>query len=107
MTIPLPKLSHIEQETIISWNAKEKTANIYTCDPVVIRRLTKRLPGTDLIRVGLGIAVTIPKSWVKIPGKPRQRTLSEGHLKALQAGRKKAQSYPDYLEDTPPTQTSP
>lgn len=32
-------LSKFEQETIITFNAEEKTAEIYTADPVQIRRL--------------------------------------------------------------------
>lgn len=35
------KLTRLEQETIINFNAEEKQVEFYTCDPVQIRRLDK------------------------------------------------------------------
>lgn len=35
------KLSRYEQETIINFNAGEQTANIYTRDPAIMRRIDK------------------------------------------------------------------
>ena len=34
-------LSRYEMETHITWNAEEKIATVYTCDPVTIRKLDK------------------------------------------------------------------
>lgn len=34
-------LSRYEQETHITWNAEEKTASVWTCDPATIRKLDK------------------------------------------------------------------
>ena len=52
------KLTRYEQETIINFNAEEKTATLYTRDPAVIRKLDslvteypdtfKRLGETDI-----------------------------------------------------------
>lgn len=33
-------ISRLEQETIITYNAEEKEAHIYTADPVVLRKLS-------------------------------------------------------------------
>ena len=35
------KLTRYEQETVVIYNAEEKLAEIYTADPVVIRKLDK------------------------------------------------------------------
>lgn len=35
------KLSRYEQETIVNYNNEEKTASVFTCDPVVQRKLDK------------------------------------------------------------------
>lgn len=32
-------MTRYEQETIVTYNNEEKTAEIYTCDPIVIRKL--------------------------------------------------------------------
>ena len=52
------KLTRYEQETIINFNAEEKTATLYTRDPAVIRKLDslvteypdtfKQVGGTDI-----------------------------------------------------------
>lgn len=38
-------LSKYEMETHIIWNAEEKIASIWTCDPVSIRKLDKLIAG--------------------------------------------------------------
>lgn len=38
----MPKLTREERETIIRFDDSEKTCEIYTCSPVVARKLTKR-----------------------------------------------------------------
>ena len=37
--MPMSKLSRYEQETVINFNAGEKTASVYTADPAVMRQL--------------------------------------------------------------------
>lgn len=32
-------MTRYEQETIVTYNKEEKTAEIYTCDPIVIKKL--------------------------------------------------------------------
>lgn len=39
-------LSMYEMETHITWNAEEKIASIWTCDPVSIRKLDKLVAGS-------------------------------------------------------------
>ena len=60
------KLSKVEQETIITFNASEPTANIFSQDPSWIKKLSK-LP--DAIVDAHSVEVNIPKSWIKIKGK--------------------------------------
>ena len=100
MTLPSPKLSRLEQETIISWNAQEKTANIYSSDPTVIRRLRRRLPAALFIEHGLGIETDVPKEYVQLP-RPKRKTSnrtgnSEGLVRAREArlGRVVSQTNP-------------
>ncbi|MBQ8506926.1 MAG: hypothetical protein IJ466_05810 [Clostridia bacterium] len=35
------QITRAEQETHITWNAEEKIATVYTCDPATIRKLDK------------------------------------------------------------------
>ena len=37
----MSKISRYEMETHITWNAEEKLATVYTCDPATIRKLDK------------------------------------------------------------------
>lgn len=57
------RLSKIEQETIITFNALEDTANIFSCDPVWMRKIQK-IKGSKVC--GVGMEVDVPKKWVKI-----------------------------------------
>lgn len=56
------RLSRYEMETVITFNAEEKTANIYSTDPVWIRKI-KELGGE---RDSIGWVIDVPKSWIKI-----------------------------------------
>ena len=61
-------LSRLEQETIITFNAAEKTANIYSSDPVWIRKI-KNMKGSR--KYSIGYEVDVPKSYIKV-SPPRQ-----------------------------------
>ena len=79
------KLTRYEQETIINFNAEEKTATLYTRDPAVIRKLDslvteypdtfKQVGETDIDKT-----YEMPKSFVSYR-KPRH--LSEEHRENL------------------------
>lgn len=75
--------SMLERETIINWNAAEKTANIWSCDPSWITKI-KKLPGAHEHQNGW--EADIPKGWVKI-AKPsvRKPMTAEHREKALKA----------------------
>jgi hypothetical protein len=60
------KLSKAEQETIITFNASEPTANIFSQDPSWMKKLSKLPDATVDAR---SVEVNIPKSWIKIKGK--------------------------------------
>ena len=80
------KLTRYEQETIINFNAEEKTATLYTRDPAVMRNLDslvieypdtfKRVGETDIDKT-----YEMPKSAVTYR-KPRR--LSEERIKQIQ-----------------------
>lgn len=82
--------SLIERETIINFNAAEKTANIWSCDPSWIKKI-KKLP--EAREHQNGWEADIPKAWLKI-SKPRttstlQKKRASEHAKKLNAKRKK------------------
>ena len=65
--------ANIERETTISFNNEEKTAQIYTCQTIMQRKLQSlawEFP--DLVTVLKnyedkdGLIITIPKGWIKI-----------------------------------------
>lgn len=62
------RLSRFEQETIITFNAADDTANIYSCDPVWVRKIQK-IKGSR--KYSIGMEVDVPKKWIKIT-KPRE-----------------------------------
>lgn len=68
-------LSKYEQETIINYNNEDKTANIFTYDKSLIRKIESHMsdyPDIKLLRKGEDFAeYTLPKKWVKV-GFPRQ-----------------------------------
>lgn len=73
-----------EKETIINYNQKDKTANIYTCDPTLIKTLRKIASNHSVIieekQCGDGWEYKIPKKWIKVRA-PRQ--LSEEKMREL------------------------
>ncbi len=83
-------LTNIERETIICFSEAEKTAEVFTYRPSLIRQLdglTEERP-TEAIRVKAnaegGVTYTIPKTWVKI--RPKRILTEEQKEKArLQA----------------------
>lgn len=60
------KLSKVEQETIITFNASDPVANIYSQDPSWVKKLAKF---DGAIVDSHSVDVNVPKSWVKIKGK--------------------------------------
>lgn len=63
-------LTLYEQETIINYNREEKTASIYTHDPVLIRKLDalrQKSEAITVVREGKGWREYLcPKRWVKV-----------------------------------------
>lgn len=55
-------MSKTEQETIITLNPTEKTANIWTTDPVWMRKLEKLGAKSN----DYSAELDVPKSWIKI-----------------------------------------
>lgn len=79
------KLTLAERETIINYNQEGKRANVYTCDPVLIRKLDKIIiagnAGIELESEDIySKSYTVPKKWVKI--RP-PKVLSEKQLEVL------------------------
>jgi len=66
----MTNLSRYEQETIITYNNEEKTANVYTYDKSLIRQINSRLsdfPDIKLIRNGEDWAeYSLPKNYIKV-----------------------------------------
>ena len=60
--------SMIERETIINFNAAEKEASVWSCDPTWINKI-KKLP--EARENQNGWEAIVPKSWIKIT-KPRE-----------------------------------
>lgn len=91
------KVSLIEQETVIVYNQAEKTAQVFTYNPTLQRKLAeyeKDNPEVRLIRKGSGYKeYEVPKKWIKV-APPRK--VSESQKKAaaermtkMQAAKKK------------------
>ena len=55
-------MSKVEQETIITFNAADKMANIWTSDPVWMRKL-EALGGTNN---GSSVELDVPKTAIKV-----------------------------------------
>lgn len=89
-----------EQETIISFNAAEDTAELYTADPVYIRKLDKLVKGNpeqfkqrrEETYQGEIVAkwYTFPKRFLSIRSKDVKRELTEEQRKELAERLKKA-----------------
>jgi len=92
-------LTNIERETIITFNAAEDTAEIYTADPVYIRKLDKlceQFPDTYKFMKELSAkrckeskAYSMPKRLVKFRS-PITREISEEQRAALAERLRKA-----------------
>lgn len=77
------KLTRYEQETIINFNAQERSATLYTRDPAVIRRidtLVNDYPDTFrcIAETGIDKTYEMPKSAVTYR-KPRNITEKQRH----------------------------
>ena len=87
-------LSLYEQETIINFNEKEKTASVYTHNRALCRkleRLAEERPNecrlTKTSHDGKAVDYSIPKAWVKI--KP-PRVASEAQKEAAREAARKS-----------------
>ena len=74
------KRTDLERETIINYNNKESTANVYTWNKTLIKNLSALLYSREDIEckhIDEECATFIvPKSWIKV-SPPRTRTLTE------------------------------
>lgn len=63
-------ITKYEQETIINYNQDELTANIYTCDKVLIRKLDKMIEVSKVIILKTqdedSKTYICPKKWIKV-----------------------------------------
>ena len=66
-------IPNVERETVITYNEQEKTAVVYTCNPVLKRKLdgltAARPDECKLLRRfpdGVGVEYEVPKKWVKV-----------------------------------------
>lgn len=71
-------LTRVERETIILYNEDEQTAEVYTCNEAMKRKLTKiHEDGTEGIAFvrsdEYSVTYTVPKKWVKV-NPPAKRT---------------------------------
>lgn len=71
-------LTRVERETIILYNEEEQTAEVYTCNEAMKRKLTKiHEDGTEGIAFvrsdEYSVTYTVPKKWVKV-NPPAKRT---------------------------------
>ena len=72
------RMSKSEQETIISYNAADERAQIYTCYPPMIRKLDKLAAGNPdewqvLREQGGGKTYTCPKGLITVRSRSRGR----------------------------------
>lgn len=83
----MSKLTLAEQETIIRYDRASADANIYTCEPALIRKLNKIIDAapeevTLIRKEKTCIEVTIPKIFINIR-KPKKQQLTEEQRKAI------------------------
>jgi hypothetical protein len=82
-----------ERETLIRWDQTPADAEIFTCDPVLIRRLAAQ--GVAPVRIEttpdgaeFGRAYRIPNRWIKVV-RPRPATAAQReHLTTIRQHRK-------------------
>jgi len=72
----MPKVSRLEQETIINFNQEEDAANLYTASPAIYRRMTKRGFKAEKLDDGSWV-FEIPRRAVRLPSKPRSLTAKQ------------------------------
>lgn len=87
-------LSLIEQETIITYNAAEDLAEVYTCYPPMIRKLDKLAEENPeewkiLREQGNGKTYTCPKGLITLRSKSAKRTEMTEEQKQIAAERLK------------------
>lgn len=83
----MSKLTLSEQETIIRYDRAGIDADIYTCDPSLMRKLNKLIESNPeeivlLRKDKTCMEVTIPKNYVSIK-KPRKQKLTDEQRKAI------------------------
>lgn len=93
-------LSKLEQETIITYNAEEKEAHIYTADPAMMRKLSSNSQYKhikDYVNGGRVVAkdftfdkklITLRSKRVKISMTDEQKAASAERLKAVNEARR-------------------
>lgn len=94
----MPRLTRVEQETIVRWDEEDKTLDIYTASERFATQLMRRGYKLELVRPGWGwrlknvplSALTFRRIGPDVSGKPR-RELSEG-LRNFQRERNSPQS---------------
>ena len=74
------KRTAIERETIINYNNEEDTANVYTWNKTLIKKLSALIPERQDIQCKYAdeecATFIVPKTWIKV-SPPRTRNLSE------------------------------
>lgn len=90
-----------EQETVIRWDQTPDDAWIWTCDPVLIRRLAAK--GVEPVRIErtpdggeFGRAYRVPKRWIRV-SPPRAVTPARRQQLAAARARLLANSTPKAL----------
>lgn len=78
------QLSNLERETIISFNESEPTANIYTFNKPLRRKLEKYAQDRpedcvlqSMERGGMAVSYLVPKIWVRLYPPRKPVTLTE------------------------------
>lgn len=79
-------LTRAERETIILYNEEEQTAEVYTCNEAMKRKLTKlHEDGTEGIAFvrsdEYSVTYTVPKKWVKV-SPPKKMNLTDEQREA-------------------------
>ena len=79
-----------EQETVINMEPRNREAEIYSCDPKVVKKLTRYLQENPedchlISDDGYGICVKVPVSWIKY--RPVKKRVMTDEQKAAAADR--------------------
>lgn len=77
-------LTRLEMETVITFNAEEQTANCYTADKTMMRKIRKLIDAGNNIKIIREaedyMEVEVPKKWVKI--RPPRKMSEEAKVAA-------------------------